>query len=96
MQIMLKSSVLVLLVLALPAAPSAQEADLSTAPRVSMTEFVALYSAGKVLVVDVRDADSFAAGHIPGARSMPLPTLLDTANLAELKRAGKPVVLYCA
>jgi rhodanese-related sulfurtransferase len=96
MQIMLKPSVLVLLALALPASSAAQEADLSTAPRVSMTEFVALHAAGKVLVVDVRDADSFAAGHIPGARSMPLPTLLDTANLAELKRAGKPVVLYCA
>jgi 3-mercaptopyruvate sulfurtransferase SseA len=96
MQGMLKSLVLALLAVALPAALAAQEADLSTAPRVSMTEFVTLYSAGKVLVVDVRDADSYAAGHIPGARSMPLPTLLDAANLAELKRAGKPVVLYCA
>lgn len=96
MQGMLKSLVLAVLALALPAAPAAQEADLSTGPRMSMTEFVALHAAGKVLVVDVRDADSFAAGHIPGARSMPLPTLLDAANLADLRRAGKPVVLYCA
>lgn len=48
--------------------------------------------AGTVLVVDVREADEFAAGHIPGAINMPLsgfqPSRLPVP-------AGKTLVLNC-
>jgi rhodanese-related sulfurtransferase len=74
----------------------AQEADLATAPRISMQEFKSLVAADKVLVVDVRDPMSFTHGHIPGARSIPLGDLLDKGAVKELKRAKKPIVLYCA
>ena len=30
---------------------------------------------GSIALVDVREADEYAAGHIPGAQSMPLSTL---------------------
>jgi rhodanese-related sulfurtransferase len=75
---------------------AAQAPDLSTAQRIPMEEFQSLFRAGKVLVVDVRDPASYAAGHIPGARSMPLAAILEPANVAVLKAAKQPIVLYCA
>jgi rhodanese-related sulfurtransferase/DNA-binding transcriptional ArsR family regulator len=47
---------------------------------------------GEVTVLDVRPADEYAAGHIPGALSVPLPEL--AKHLADLPR-GKEIVAYC-
>jgi rhodanese-related sulfurtransferase len=47
---------------------------------------------GEVVVIDVRPAEEYAAGHIAGARSVPLADL--ERRLADLPR-GKPVVAYC-
>jgi rhodanese-related sulfurtransferase/DNA-binding transcriptional ArsR family regulator len=46
----------------------------------------------EVTVLDVRPAPEFAAGHIAGALSIPLPEL--TKRLSELPR-GRRVVAYC-
>jgi rhodanese-related sulfurtransferase len=47
---------------------------------------------GDVVLVDVRPEEEFAAGHIEGARSIPLDELQD--RLAELPAEGE-VVAYC-
>jgi rhodanese-related sulfurtransferase len=47
---------------------------------------------GDVVLVDVRPAEEFAAGHIEGARSIPLDELQD--RLAELP-ADRAIVAYC-
>jgi rhodanese-related sulfurtransferase len=47
---------------------------------------------GDVVLVDVRPSEEFAAGHIMGARSIPLEELED--RLAELP-ADREVVAYC-
>lgn len=47
-------------------------------------------SAGSVHVVDVREANEYAGGHLPGAISLPLSSF-DPARLP----IGKPVVLVC-
>ena len=44
-------------------------------------------------IVDVRNPAEQSAGVVPGARSVPLPTLLD--RLGELD-PRRPVVVYCA
>jgi rhodanese-related sulfurtransferase/DNA-binding transcriptional ArsR family regulator len=49
-------------------------------------------SRGEVVILDVRPRDEFAAGHIPGALSLPLDEL-DVALARLPKRA--PVVAYC-
>jgi len=46
----------------------------------------------QVLIIDVRPAQEFAAGHIPGALSVPLAEL--KAHLPELPRDGE-IVAYC-
>ncbi len=79
---------------ALAAAQAAQPNDLDKAPRISQAEFKKLHDAGQVLVLDVRDADSYRAGHIPGAISIPLDQL--ASHVDELKRSSKPIVTYCA
>ena len=48
--------------------------------------------AGEVTVLDVRPPEEFAAGHIPGALSVPLQDL--EARLADLPR-DREVVAYC-
>lgn len=47
---------------------------------------------GEVVVIDVRPAEEFAAGHLPYARSVPLAELKQ--RLKQLPK-GKPVVAYC-
>src|SRR5919198_2291931 len=55
-------------------------------------ELVARMRSGDVVLVDVRPSEEFAAGHIDGARSIPLDELQD--RLAELP-ADREVVAYC-
>ncbi len=47
---------------------------------------------GRVVLLDVRPAEEYRAGHLPGARSVPLREL--THRLAELPR-GRKIVAYC-
>ncbi len=47
------------------------------------------------VVVDVREADEFAAGHLPDARHIPLASLAERAGELE-KFKDKPVILCCA
>jgi rhodanese-related sulfurtransferase/DNA-binding transcriptional ArsR family regulator len=59
---------------------------------VSRSELVSRVRAGEAVVVDLRPADEFAAGHIAGALSIPLPEL--EARLAELPDDVE-IVAYC-
>lgn len=55
-------------------------------------ELVTRAGEGKVVILDVRPAEEFAAGHIPGALSVPLGQL--DAALARLPRRTE-IVAYC-
>ncbi len=55
-------------------------------------ELVARMHRGEVVVLDVRPPEEFAAGHVPGSRSIPLSEL--AARLAELP-PDLPIVAYC-
>lgn len=59
---------------------------------VSRRELVERAGRGEVVVLDVRPAEEFAAGHIPGALSVPLDQL--DAALSRLPRRAQ-VVAYC-
>jgi 3-mercaptopyruvate sulfurtransferase SseA len=66
-----------------------------TTDRMPMAEFKRLLAAKDVVVLDVRSADSYVAGHIPGALSLPEDAI--TPAMAEkLKRMGKPIATYCS
>jgi rhodanese-related sulfurtransferase/DNA-binding transcriptional ArsR family regulator len=77
----------------LPDVRSAREAYLGDdTDAVSREELIERVRSGRATVIDVRPAEEFAAGHIPGAVSIPLTELAD--RLAELP-AGQEIVAYC-
>jgi rhodanese-related sulfurtransferase len=49
---------------------------------------------GRALLVDVRPEPEYKAGHIPGARSIPIELLARKRGAPELPR-GKEIVVYC-
>jgi rhodanese-related sulfurtransferase/DNA-binding HxlR family transcriptional regulator len=87
--------------LALRDASVAQLAEVERAARdylgedveaIGREELIARLGRGDVVLVDVRPPEEFAAGHIAGARSIPLDEL--EQRLAELP-ADREVVAYC-
>jgi len=71
-----------------------QVADETAVPRISVADLTRASAAGQVLILDVRDAGSYAEGHLPGAINIPLGDLQQ--GLATLKASKKPIVAYCA
>jgi len=63
-------------------------------PWVTPAQATHLINREDALVVDVRDAGEYAAGHVLGAKNVPLARIEDGANdLA--KRKDKPIIVYC-
>jgi rhodanese-related sulfurtransferase len=60
---------------------------------ISLDDLKAGLAAGAILLVDVREAEEYAAGHIAGALFNPLSTF-DPAKLP-VAGAGQKVVVYC-
>jgi hydroxyacylglutathione hydrolase len=74
-----------------PASPAASKDFV--VERVTIPELKKLMEADKVLVVDVRGADDYKSGHIPGSISAPLGEIETHAE--KLKSAKKDIVTYC-
>ncbi len=66
--------------------------DRSRLEQIDRGELAERIATGEVVIVDVRPAAEFAAGHIVGARSIPIHEL--AANIKALP-AGVEVVAYC-
>jgi rhodanese-related sulfurtransferase len=67
----------------------------STRPGVSPEGAVQLMNREKAVVVDVCEADEFAAGHVKGARNVPVNQI--EQRLPEVvKNKALPVILVCA
>jgi rhodanese-related sulfurtransferase len=102
MRLPLAAATLLLAVMtSFPARALAQGADAIDAPRITQSEFKKLVAAKNVVIVDTRNADSFATGHMPGALLLPLEGQLTwpesyEATVAKLIASKKPVVVYCA
>lgn len=59
---------------------------------INTQEAEALLSDKEVVVIDVRDIDSYKENHIPGAKHMSAMELVDFCETHEL---SKPVLVYC-
>jgi rhodanese-related sulfurtransferase len=60
---------------------------------ISLAEATLLRDRGEAVIVDVRPAGEYAAGHIPGALNVPLDEI--AGRLGELRRLAKLPILYC-
>jgi rhodanese-related sulfurtransferase len=61
-------------------------------PQIDVASFMAIPAEQRPFLLDVRAADEFAAGHIPGAVNISVDDL--RGRLGELP-AGSPLVVYC-
>jgi hypothetical protein len=74
-------------------APAAvPQGDKSEVARIAAEDLRVKTKANAVVVIDVRDAASFASGHIPGALNIPLASV--EANLDRIPK-GREIVTYC-
>ena len=73
-----------------PPAPEPTPAELASIPRTPTSELA--QKIGAVTVIDVRDADSYIAGHVAGAMHIPLQYL--PGEVPWLPK-DKPIVTYC-
>ena len=63
-------------------------------PRISIDELKVLMEKNAVLVIDVRDPDSFRKGRIPGAVNVDYTQVLQQAD--RFKGETRTIVTYCA
>jgi rhodanese-related sulfurtransferase len=63
-------------------------------PEISREELVAGLRDGRLTLVDVLSAESFAANHIPGAISVPVAEVASRAAEVVSDR-HQPIVVYC-
>ncbi|MEK6753616.1 MAG: rhodanese-like domain-containing protein [Chloroflexota bacterium] len=77
---------------AIPTQPLPQtEADV---PRINVENAKAAFDSGQAIIVDVRSADSYAAGHAVGAIAIPLANIEN--NIASLSlEKNQWIITYC-
>ena len=63
-------------------------------PRISIDEVKALMAKKQVVLIDVRDPQSFAEGHMPGAVNVPFDQIPD--HVENWKNEKRLLVTYCA
>ena len=67
------------------------EADV---PRISAEDAKAAFDSGQAIIVDVRSADSYAAGHAAGSISIPLENFENNIGNLSLKK-DQWIITYC-
>ena len=71
-----------------------EEQAIRNVPRISIDQLKALMAKNAVLVIDVRDPDSFQKGRIPGAVNVDYTRVLQQAG--RFKGETRTIVTYCA
>jgi len=75
-----------------PPVAAQQEPELIGVPRTQLADAKKLIDSGAVTVIDVRDADSYTASHIPGSLQIPLTRVEGEVDYLP---KGKPILTYC-
>jgi rhodanese-related sulfurtransferase len=63
-------------------------------PRISIDDVKSLMAKKQVLLIDVRDPQSFAEGHMPGAINVPFDFIPN--HVDDWKKDKRLLVTYCA
>jgi thiosulfate sulfurtransferase len=71
-----------------------EEQAIRSVPRITIDELKALMDQKAVVVIDVRDPDSFAKGRIPGALNIDYTQILKQAERFAAEK--RTIVAYCA
>lgn len=63
-----------------------------TVPEIDVSTLAALLDAGEIRLIDVREPDEYGAGHVPGARLVPLG---EVPERVEEFRGDGPTYIIC-
>jgi rhodanese-related sulfurtransferase len=74
--------------------PVASAQAVRNVPRISIDDVKPLMEKKQVLLIDVRDPQSFAAGHMPGAINVPFDRVPE--HVESWKTEKRLIVTYCA
>jgi len=66
----------------------------ASVPRVSVSDAKAAFDNGEAIIVDVRNADAYTTGHIPGSISIPLGFFETDPSGLNLDKA-QWIITYC-
>ena len=87
--------IVLILLLWVPAVMAAGEGQaMRSVPRISIDEVKALMAKKQVVLIDVRDPQSFADGHMPGAVNVPFDHIPN--HVDAWKAEKRLLVTYCA
>lgn len=76
----------------MPPMQAVSELEIAKVPRIDAAETKRLLDAGEAVTIDVRDVQSFVAGHIPGALQIPLQYV--AGEIPWFPR-DKTIITYC-
>ena len=85
--------IIVLLVFLSACAPQTPQTE-DEVPRVTVEEAKSAFDNGKAIIVDVRSAESYAAGHAAGAISIPLANFENNIEDLSLEK-DQWIITYC-
>jgi rhodanese-related sulfurtransferase len=70
--------------------------DLDRPIQIGIDAVKSLIDADAAVVVDAREPDEYAEGHIPGALSMPFDEITaEPEHMESLETGGRPIIVYC-
>lgn len=91
---MMKIRIAVVALLAVMATVVVAGQAMRNVPRISIDEVKALMAKKQVVLIDVRDPQSFAEGHMPGAINVPFDYI--PKHVDQWKKEKRLLVTYCA
>jgi thiosulfate sulfurtransferase len=90
----MKRHTLIVTVLLASASVVAGAQAMRNVPRISIDEVKGLMAKKQVVLIDVRDPQSFAEGHMPGAINVPFDYIPN--HVDDWKKEKRLLVTYCA
>ena len=63
--------------------------------QITQEEAKAMMDSQEVIILDVREQDEYASGHIPGAVLLPVGTIDDTTAAQVIPEKDSTVLVYC-
>jgi rhodanese-related sulfurtransferase len=90
----MKTRIVAVALLAIFASAALGAQAMRNVPRISIDEVKALMAKKQVVLIDVRDPQSFAEGHMPGAINVPFDNIPN--HVDQWKKEKRLLVTYCA
>ena len=90
----MKTRIVAILLITVVSSTAAAGQAMRSVPRISIDEVKALMAKKQIVLIDVRDPQSFKEGHMPGAINVPFDHIPN--HVDQWKKEKRLLVTYCA